>query len=63
MVRHPRCVFINYNWINELSNTTIWWLDLVPMHPNHPPYSTHTRSRTPIRPQPPSTIQKTHAKV
>jgi hypothetical protein len=28
MVRHPRCVFINYNWINQLSNTTIWWLDL-----------------------------------
>ena len=26
-VRHPRCVFINYNWINQLSNTTIWWLD------------------------------------
>ena len=24
--RHPRCVFINYNWINQLSNTTIWWL-------------------------------------
>jgi len=29
MVRHPRCVFINYNWINQLSNTTIWWLDIV----------------------------------
>jgi len=28
MVRHPRCVFINYNWINQLSNTTIWWLDM-----------------------------------
>ena len=28
VVRHPRCVFINYNWINELSNTTIWWLDI-----------------------------------
>ena len=28
MVRHPRCVFINYNWINQLSNTTIWWLDI-----------------------------------
>ena len=27
MVRHPRCVFINYNWINQLSNTTVWWLD------------------------------------
>jgi hypothetical protein len=27
-VRHPRCVFINYNWINQLSNTTIWWLDI-----------------------------------
>ena len=24
----PRCVFINYNWINQLSNTTIWWLDI-----------------------------------
>ena len=23
-VRHPRCVFINYNWINQLSNTVIW---------------------------------------
>ena len=23
-----RCVFINYNWINQLSNTTIWWLDI-----------------------------------
>ena len=28
MVRHLRCVFINYNWINQLSNTTIWWLDI-----------------------------------
>ena len=28
MVRHPRRVFINYNWINQLSNTTIWWLDI-----------------------------------
>ena len=28
MVGHPRCVFINYNWINQLSNTTIWWLDI-----------------------------------
>jgi len=28
MVRHPRCVFMNYNWINQLSNTTIWWLDI-----------------------------------
>ena len=27
-VRHPRCVFINYNWINQLSNTAIWWLDI-----------------------------------
>ena len=27
-VRHPRCVFINYNWINQLSNTTICWLDI-----------------------------------
>ena len=27
-VRHPRCVFINYNWINQLSNTTVWWLDI-----------------------------------
>jgi hypothetical protein len=26
MVRHPRFVFINYNWINQLSNTNIWWL-------------------------------------
>jgi len=24
MVRHPRCVFLNCNWINQLSNTTIW---------------------------------------
>ena len=23
MFRHPRCVFINYNWINQLSDTTI----------------------------------------
>ena len=28
MVRHPRCFFINYNWINQLSNTTIWWLEI-----------------------------------
>jgi len=28
MVRQPRCVFINYNWINQLSNTSIWWLDI-----------------------------------
>ena len=27
LVCHPRCVFINYNWINQLTNTTIWWLD------------------------------------
>ena len=27
-VRHPRCVFIHYNWINQLSNTTVWWLDI-----------------------------------
>ena len=20
--------FLNYNWINQLSNTTIWWLDI-----------------------------------
>jgi len=32
MVRHPRCVFINYNWINQLSNTTIWWLDICLLH-------------------------------
>ena len=28
VVRHHRCVFVNYNWINQLSNTTIWWLDI-----------------------------------
>ena len=28
MVRHLRCVFINYNWIRQLSNITIWWLDI-----------------------------------
>ena len=28
MVCHSRCVFVNYNWINQLSNTTIWWLDI-----------------------------------
>ena len=28
MVRLPRCVFINYNWINQLPNTIIWWLDI-----------------------------------
>jgi len=28
MVRHPHCAFINYNWINQLSNTTVWWLDI-----------------------------------
>ena len=28
MVRHSRCVVINYNWINQLSSTTIWWLDI-----------------------------------
>jgi hypothetical protein len=28
MVRHLCCVFINYNRINQLSNTTIWWLDI-----------------------------------
>ena len=28
MVRDPRCVCINYNWINQLSNTVIWWLDI-----------------------------------
>jgi hypothetical protein len=28
MVRHPCCVFINYNWVNQLSNTIILWLDI-----------------------------------
>ena len=28
MVRQHCCVFINYNWVNQLSNTTIWWLDI-----------------------------------
>ena len=28
MVRHPRCVCINYNWINEMPNTTVWLLDI-----------------------------------
>ena len=28
MFRHLRCVFINYSWINQLSNTTIWRLDI-----------------------------------
>ena len=28
MVRHLRCVYTNCNWINQLSNTTIWWLDV-----------------------------------
>ena len=28
MVGHPRCVFINYIWLNQLSNTTnLWWID------------------------------------
>ena len=27
MVGHPRCVFINYIWLNQLSNTTnLWWI-------------------------------------
>ena len=29
MVGHPRCVFINYIWLNQLSNTTnLWWIDV-----------------------------------
>jgi len=29
MVGHPRCVFINYIWVNQLSNTTnLWWIDV-----------------------------------
>ena len=29
MVGHPRCVFINYIWFNQLSNTTnLWWIDV-----------------------------------
>ena len=29
MVGHPRCVFINYIWLNHLSNTTnLWWIDV-----------------------------------
>ena len=29
MVGHPRCVFINYIWLNKLSNTTsLWWIDV-----------------------------------
>jgi len=27
-VRHRRRVFVNCNWINQLSNTTIRWLDI-----------------------------------
>ena len=27
MVGHPRCVFINYIWLNQMSNTTnLWWI-------------------------------------
>jgi len=29
MVGHPRCVFIKYIWLNQLSNTTnLWWIDV-----------------------------------
>jgi hypothetical protein len=29
MVGHPRCVFINYIWLNQLSNTNnLWWIDV-----------------------------------
>ena len=29
MVGHPRCVFINYIWLNQLSSTTnLWWIDV-----------------------------------
>jgi len=29
MVGHPRCVLINYIWLNQLSNTTnLWWIDV-----------------------------------
>ena len=29
MVSHPRCVFINYIWLNQLSNTiNLWWIDV-----------------------------------
>jgi hypothetical protein len=29
MVGHPRCVFINYIWLNQLSNATnLWWIDV-----------------------------------
>ena len=29
MVGHPRCVFINYIWLNQLSITTnLWWIDV-----------------------------------
>jgi len=29
MAGHPRCVFINYIWLNQLSNTTnLWWIDV-----------------------------------
>jgi len=29
MVGHPHCVFINYIWLNQLSNTTnLWWIDV-----------------------------------
>jgi len=29
MVGHPRCVFTNYIWLNQLSNTTnLWWIDI-----------------------------------
>jgi len=29
MVGHPRCVFINYIWLNQLLNTTnLWWIDV-----------------------------------
>ena len=29
MVGHSRCVFINYIWLNQLSNTiNLWWIDV-----------------------------------
>ena len=27
-MRQEDNVVVNYNWINQLSNTTIWWLDI-----------------------------------
>ena len=51
MVGHPRCVFINYIWLNQLSNTTnLWSIDvsIVYNREDRPLHTTYSQSTAEI---------------